>query len=198
MDKRFVIMPLKKWLTIKNLLNGLFFIVFILLFVNPSAKALVIRILMKVGLFQPDISSATPQASGDLIFEDIHGKTISLSSLRGKVVFVNFWATWCPPCIAELPSINELRQQFNDNDQIVFLMVDADNNFSKSLPFIRSHHYNLPLNEAISTVPQNTYSGSLPTTVIFDKQGRMVFHHEGASDYTNKEFVAYLHKLSSN
>jgi thiol-disulfide isomerase/thioredoxin len=198
MEKRSPIRPIKKWLTVKNLLNGLFFIVLILLLVNPSAKALVIRGLMKVGLFQPEISLSSKQISIDLNFRDTDGKTISLSSLRGKVIFINFWATWCPPCIAELPSINELHQQLNSNDKIVFLIVDADNDFGKSLPFMEMHHYNLPLYEAASTVPQNILGGSIPTTVVFDKQGRMVFNHEGAADYTNKEFVAYLNKLSSN
>ena len=66
------------------------------------------------------------QETPNLKFKDENGKTISLHALKGKVVFINLWATWCPPCIYEMPSIHELRKTFKDNDNLVFLMVDMD------------------------------------------------------------------------
>ena len=153
---------------------------------------------MTIGLFQPDISSAPkpPSALSDINFEDVNRKQTSLYSLRGKVVFINFWATWCPPCIAELPSINTIRQRLSANKHIVFLMVDADNNFDKSVPFMAKHRYDLPVYAAITPVPAAMLGNTIPTTVVIDKRGQMVFHDEGAADYTNLKFVAWLNKLA--
>ncbi|MFD2146081.1 TlpA family protein disulfide reductase [Mucilaginibacter antarcticus] len=123
---------------------------------------------------------------------------MSLSTLKGKVVFINFWATWCPPCIAEMTSINDLHQQFKADQNIIFLMVDADHAFNKSVPFMEKHQYGLSVYAATSNVPASIYNGSLPTTVILDKEGRLVFHHEGAADYTNSKFINYLTMLAAN
>src|SRR5690606_3035773 len=77
---------------------------------------------------EEETTSLPEQTGNDVAFKDKDGKTVSLKSLKGKVVFINFWATWCPPCIHEMPSINELKKTFKGNDNIVFLMVDVDNN----------------------------------------------------------------------
>ncbi len=69
-----------------------------------------------------------PAHAPDVSFLGENGQTVTLSSLRGKVVFINFWATWCPPCKVEMPGINRLKKSFKGNDQIVFLMVDVDGN----------------------------------------------------------------------
>ncbi|MGH2643105.1 MAG: TlpA family protein disulfide reductase, partial [Chitinophagaceae bacterium] len=93
---------------------------------------------MKVGLFRPKIELNDPSASNlpvnlsDIYFKDGNGHTFSLSSLKGKVVFINFWATWCPPCRAELPSIKKLYEKFKDNNKIMFLMVDVDEEYKHS------------------------------------------------------------------
>src|SRR5690606_16508266 len=82
---------------------------------------------------QPDSpAAATPAADYEVTFMDEDGKKVSLESLKGKVVFINFWATWCPPCIHEMPSINKLKQSFDADDEIIFLMVDVDGKLDKS------------------------------------------------------------------
>ena len=190
---------MRKWLTPRYLANFTFYAVILLLIFNPSAKALMIRGLMVIGFFQPDVPAAVKRTAAvpDITFMDTKGKRIALSSLKGKVVFINFWATWCPPCIAELPSVNKLHKQLRADTNIVFLVTDADNNFSRSAPFLLRHHYNLPLYQTISAVPEMIMGNTIPTTVVINKAGILVFRHEGAADYTNKEFGAYLVKLSA-
>ena len=154
---------------------------------------------MDVGFFQPEIPGAIKQsmAVAEITFINGKGKQVSLSSLKGKVVFINFWATWCPPCIAELPSINALHKQLSADTSLVFLVIDADGDFNKSLPFLARHHYDLPLYKTTSTVPETVMGNTIPTTVIINKSGQLVFRHEGAADYTNKKFIAYLETLSA-
>jgi thiol-disulfide isomerase/thioredoxin len=190
----------KSWFKLSNITNGLFIVALVVLIFNPSAKAFMIEGLMKVGLFQPDLNAPAPKANiatmPDVALQSTDGKTLHLADLKGKVVFINFWATWCPPCIAEMPSINTLYEKLKDNPNIVFVMVDADHNFSKSVPFMRKHKFGMPLYQLAGPVPESLVSNSIPTTTIIDKAGRTTFHHEGGADYSNPKIFTYLTGLA--
>src|SRR3546814_66534 len=85
---------------------------------------------------EQQVDAVEPTEVTGVSFKDESGKTVSLNSLKGNVVFINFWATWCPPCIHEMPSINDLKKSFQGNDKIVFMMVDVDNKIDQSTAFI--------------------------------------------------------------
>ena len=191
------IQKIKKKLTVSNLLNGLFAVLVIALLVSTSTRVLLIQGLMKVGFFQPNIKPGEKTfAPADVIFEDEKGQTTALSSLKGKVVFINFWATWCPPCVAEMPTINKLSNKLRGNTNIQFIMVDVDHDFSKSGPFMQQHQFNLPLYQAVNAIPDAMLGASIPATVIIDKNGRMVFQHAGTANYGGDDMVAYLTSLA--
>jgi len=190
----------KQWFKLSNLLNGVFLAAALVLIFNPSAKALAIQGLMKVGLFQPRLTEAEVKTSvaaiPDVAFKNPEGKVVRLSDLKGKVIFINFWATWCPPCVAEMPSINALYNKLKSNPNIVFLIVDADGNFQKSVPFMQKKKFTMPLYQLASAVPPELVSRSIPTTTIIDKTGRTVFHQEGSADYSGQKIIDYLNKIS--
>ena len=157
--------------------------------------------LMKAGFFQPDLpakteSSAALAPAEQASFKDGEGKIVDLSALKGKVVFINFWATWCPPCIAEMPSINTLYHQFKDDKKVVFLMVDLDGNYAQSSAFMKKNGYDLPVYTPASEIPAAYFSGSLPATAILDQNGQLSFHHVGGADYSNPEVAEHIRKLS--
>lgn len=131
----------------------------------------------------------------EISFTDESGRIISLNSLKGKVVFINFWATWCPPCLEEMPSINKLKKGFKENDDIVFLMVDVDGNMTKSKAFMTKNKYDLQVYVPNGDIPSNYLGGAIPTTVILDKKGNMVNRIEGGRDYTSSEITEALNKL---
>lgn len=141
---------------------------------NSNAKAWAMRGLMQVGLFQLHLSSdtipASPEAAyaEDISFRDGSGNTVSLSSLKGKVVFINFWATWCPPCRAEMPSINTLYSKFKNYSDVVFIMVDVDGKYEQSNHFIKQNNYNFPLYVPASAIPSSFLGNAIPTTVIIN------------------------------
>ncbi|MCX2452994.1 TlpA disulfide reductase family protein [Pedobacter sp. PLR] len=187
---------------INVLLGGLILVV---LFV-PSAKALMIQGLMKVGLFAPDTSiehrkvtetEQTPVLAG-IKFKDASGKELDLGDLKGKVIFLNFWATWCPPCLAEMPSVNKLYEQFKTDAEVVFIMVDADSDFPKAKKYMDRKGYQMPVYAVASRIPQQLFAGSLPTTVVLDKHGRISYHEVGAADYANKKFVDFIKQLKAD
>src|SRR5690606_29413117 len=123
---------------------------------------------------QPDSpAAATPAADYEVTFMDEDGKKVSLESLKGKVVFINFWATWCPPCIHEMPSINKLKQSFDADDEIIFLMVDVDGKLDKSTAFMEKNEYDLTVYAPESQIPSDFLGRAIPTTVILDKTGAM-------------------------
>ena len=187
----------KNWFTISNLMNALVFIVMLALLISPAVKTVLIQGMMKIGLFQPELSLKRKVQSfnlPDISFENNFGQIIHLDDQKGKIVFINFWATWCPPCRAEMPSINTLNQLFL-NKNVCFIMVNVDNDLNIAFKFMRRHHFNLPIYKAVTEVPEEVFSGSIPTTIILDEQSRIVFKHEGAADYTNTQFTLFLTNL---
>ncbi|WP_276348878.1 TlpA disulfide reductase family protein [Daejeonella sp. JGW-45] len=196
----------KKWLTRSNITTAIMVVFIGALLISPQFKGAIIQGLMKIGLFQPsvpeqDAQSASPigsstEAIEEMVFKDENGKTITLSDLKGKAVFVNFWATWCPPCIAEMPSINKLSQKFKDKSNVVFLMVDMDADMKKSQKFMQKNGYDLNVYAPASQISPAYFAGALPTTLLFDKSGKLVFKHEGGADYGNAEFKKFLEATS--
>lgn len=144
---------------------------------------------------KPLVSNA--QQTPDLKFKDENGKTISLHSLKGKVVFINLWATWCPPCIHEMPSINDLRKTFKDNKDLVFLMVDVDGKIEKSKEWMKKKKFDLPVYVPDGEIPRELFSGSIPTTIIVDKQNKIIGRQVGGADYSSQEMADLINKLLS-
>lgn len=185
----------KRLFSLSNITTGIMTLFLVLVLVNPSIKAGVMQGLMKVGLFQPSMPEEVSPESNmapDMAFMDGEGKTFTLSSLRGKVVFLNFWATWCPPCRAEMPSINTLYEQFKNDKNVIFLTVDTDGNYKKAKSFLNKKQYSLPLYVADSQIPGELLGRSIPTTVIINKKGQIAYRQEGAADYGNKRFIEYF------
>lgn len=196
---------MEKIFTRKNIVNALFFGFILLLIFVPSTKALMIRGLMKIGLFKPSLENPSfnntaeglPVNLSGIRFKDASGKVVDLGNLKGKVVFLNFWATWCPPCIAEMPSVNKLYGQFKDDKGVVFIFVDADGDFAKAQKFLDKKGYKLPIYIADSSVPEVIFKGTLPTTIVFDKMGRVSYHEVGAANYASEKFVDFIKKLKA-
>jgi thiol-disulfide isomerase/thioredoxin len=190
-----------EWLR-KNWFNAIMVGLIAVLWLVPDAKALLIRGLMRVGLFQPAIETSngkelTRDIVPDAIFEDASGKTLSLSQLHGKVVVLNFWATWCPPCIAEMPSLDKLYRSQTSRPDIFFLTVDADGDFQRAAAFMQKHGYSLPIYRLHGSVSEKVFSGTLPTTVVLDKTGRIAFRETGAANYDAPAFRSWLEKLAA-
>src|SRR5690606_12016182 len=171
--------------------------VLLTMFVSPDAKSFVLRQLMATGLFNAsmDKKSADTSSANDLDFTDEKGNIQNTSSLRGKVVFINFWASWCPPCRAEFPSIEKLYTQFNDNSDMFFLTINEDSDLPKGRAYLDKENFSVPLYTTVGNVPQEVYSGALPTTVVLDKKGKIRFHHTGFANYASTKFIQQMEEL---
>src|ERR1017187_4798043 len=121
-------------------------------------------------------------------------RTVTLSQLRGKPVLLNFWATWCPPCVEEMPSLVELQKKLGDKVIILAVSEDADENAVKQ--FVREHNVDLMVVRDTKQSANALYGTfKFPETYVIDKDGVIRRKFIGATDWTNPEIVDYLNKL---
>jgi thiol-disulfide isomerase/thioredoxin len=168
------------------------------------------RSLLATGLMNPDVSEIAmvqqhegvdtmpvlPQlnnADYNLKLIDKEGQVRSLKEFKGKVIFLNLWATWCPPCVAEMPSIDKLHEEMGD--EVAFVMLSLDDDFKKAKAFDKRKGYDLPIYALGSNLPTIFESTALPTTYVIDAKGNIALTHKGMADYSNTEFKDFLRSL---
>ena len=109
----------------------------------------------------------------DFSLNTVDGKVVKLSDLRGKVVLLNFWATWCPPCKAELPDLDALYREYGPEYDFVVVGVDVEEDQATVRDFVQQNRLSYPLLlDGDGQVSNDTYSiRSLPTSMLIDRQG---------------------------
>jgi thiol-disulfide isomerase/thioredoxin len=122
--------------------------------------------------------ASNPEPAPRLVIHDLAGKVTSIDDLKGKVVLVNFWATWCPPCRAEIPALIQLQEKLRDRLQIIG--VSEDDSIDDVHDYIKKMGINYPVVMATEELTQ-AYGGvaALPTTFVVDTEGRVVQRHMG-------------------
>ena len=160
------------------------------------------RGILKTGIMDPNLEaqasltdqSKNPKADFNMSLINSKGERVEMEELRGKVIFFNMWATWCPPCVAEMPGINNM---YNDvkGDDIAFIMLSLDNDFQKAIDFNKSKGYDFEVYKLEGNLPSMYYSQAIPTTYVIDARGNLVLTHKGMGDYDSKKFKEYLINL---
>lgn len=150
---------------------------------------IILFLWLAIGTTQLFAQTAHDHPDHELIFKNLKGDTIALSELKGKVVFLNIWAVWCGPCVQEMPGLNHLYTLYKNNPEVVFLFVDADSNLKKAERFMKRKRFELPVYESVNGLPRSMFRDVLPTTMVFDKSGKVIMFYEGAADYSNENFI---------
>jgi thiol-disulfide isomerase/thioredoxin len=155
-------------------------------------------LVLKTGIIKPDTSSEKIIAPADYGFMllDANGNSVDGASLKGKAVFMNLWATWCPPCIAEMPDINKLHQALQEEEDIRFILISLDEDFNKAINFVNRKGFDFEIYQFASPVPQVYESQSIPTTFVLSPQGEIVVKKEGMARYNSESFRNYLRTLA--
>ena len=130
-----------------------------------------------------------------LQFEDLEGSQFSLRDFKGKTLFINYWATWCNPCLAEMPSMVELYNQFKDNQDIVFLFLSKEdrNTIIDYLPKDETLAQ-LPLYKIITDDELFSTRG-IPTTFIVDSAGVVKVKDVGSAIWNDQSVVDFLYNI---
>jgi thiol-disulfide isomerase/thioredoxin len=133
----------------------------------------------------------TAEALPAFTIQDIAGNNINLQSLKGKKVFVNLWASWCPPCRREMPSIQKLSKAVDQN-KVSFVMLSLDDNFDKAKAFVKRQKLSLPIYYPAESLPAMFNVQGIPTTFIFDESGMLIQRIDGGDNYDSQEYRKLL------
>ncbi len=134
----------------------------------------------------------------EFTLKDLNGREVSLKDHRGKIVFLNFWATWCPPCRDEMPSMEKLYNEFR-NEDFVILAIDLQESERRVKAFRDEFKLNFPILLDSDGMIGLAYGvRSIPTTYLVDREGYLIGGALGARDWASKEaFNLFDHLLDS-
>jgi peroxiredoxin len=134
--------------------------------------------------------------ANDFSFE-LNGKPMRLSELRGKVVVLNFWATWCPPCVEEMPALSRLHQQIISSGGMV-LGISVDDDGAKYQKFLKDYQISFPnYRDTSKNIPASYGSFMYPETYIIDRNGKIARKIIGPQVWDSPDMIAYLKRLAA-
>ena len=184
---------------------------------KPIALALVLVLLLQVTGLMSSVSYLSQRAllatglrdaSADKVrrtedfdyqftIKDLEGNRFQFEQFKGKVIFLNLWATWCGPCRAEMPGIQNLYSKV-DHEKIIFIMlsIDKDNDKGKIVDFLRKREFTFPSYQPSGYLPEQLQIPSIPTTFIISKEGKIVRKEVGTMRYDTPNFQKFLEELS--
>lgn len=173
--------PPKKWIV-----NGVFVLAVLILLFTPigfKVKVFASKLLSTSAAMVKE-GMQVPLDSYQWKLTDMENRAFDFEAERGNVILVNFWATWCPPCVAEMPSMQEL---YNDyGDKVTFMFVTSDDH-QKVMGFLKRKNLELPVYYPASQTPSTLESKLLPTTYIIDRDGKIVVAETGAADWNSSK-----------
>jgi thiol-disulfide isomerase/thioredoxin len=157
-------------------------------------------ILLKTGIMNANADAVDDTEIFDYNFSvrDIKGNIVSADQFKGKVIFLNLWATWCGPCRAEMPTIQDLYNEV-DHEKIVFLMLSLDNigDEEKVKKFITKKEFTFPVYTRTTSLPELLHVPSIPTTLVVSKGGKVVSRNVGTNNFNTKKFKNFLLEQTS-
>lgn len=153
--------------------------------------------LMKAGTSASEVEHAQ-QRLPTLQLKTIDGRDVQTADLKGKLVIVNFWASWCGPCIEEVPSLVKLSEALGDDLRILAISGDSSmedvNAFLKSFPTFKRAGVDIVLDEGLK-IAKDFNVARLPESFIYDGEGKIARKIAGSIDWATPEAIAYMKAL---
>jgi thiol-disulfide isomerase/thioredoxin len=169
------------------------------LLINQALKPLVLVLLMLITACSQSASETEENkrlAAPDLVLQDLAGNTHRIEQYRGQVLLINFWATWCPPCRAEMPSLWRLRKKIGANDfQIVAINMGEDKALITAfMPRSMLEDF-IVLQDRKSALLEPWRVTAFPASYLIDRQGRIASTYYGALDWDQPQMVGRIEGL---
>lgn len=161
---------------------------------------LILSAMIFIGLISYETSQVAKATVGlnapDAVLTDTAGNTYNISGLKGSVVFINFWASWCKPCRDEMPSIQSLYNQLSGNEGFRMLMVLYRDDYQKALSYLKENNFQLPILIDKDGKAASAYGiTGVPETYIIDKKGIIKEKIIGPNDWTSAQAFSLLSNL---
>ena len=150
------------------------------------------QVVLATGVLSPDLVEEDVYASYNFQLLDVDGNAVDFDAYEGEVVFMNFWATWCPPCVAEMPDINEL---YGETGDVSFVMISLDRDKQKAIDFVQNKGFDFPIYFLNSSLPGIYNVSSIPTTYVLSKEGKVKVTNHGMAKYNSEKFRTLLSQL---
>lgn len=181
----------KRWWSI---VLDFLFLALVVAMLFPTSRKTVSAFIVRYTMLAPRESSRTvilDQQERQLRLVTYDGELVTLEELSDKPVFLNYWATWCPPCIAEMPSLQNLYNAYKDEVHFVFV---SNEDPETVLAFMEARGYELPLYALASQPAEALSTTTLPTTFLISPGGRIVLHKTGAARWDSRRMFDLLDK----
>ncbi len=154
--------------------------------------------LLKTGVMdiEPEVLKGGKTFDYNFELSDMAGNNIDISKFKGKVIFLNMWATWCGPCRAEMPSIQELYNKV-DHDKVVFIMLslDKEEHLDKVKKYVGDKSFSFPVYRPSGALPKQLHVPSIPTTFVIGADGKIALKEVGTANYATPKFEKFLQDL---
>ena len=175
--------------------SNILLLLFIGLMIFPQTRMPIQIAVNRIFAFSPseiDEEKREVLSNYDWKLNTLEGETANFSEAQGKVIVLNFWATWCPPCVAEMPSFQKLYDDYGNEVEFYFVSQEEEEPLNR---FLEKRGYDLPVYRSLSYIPEQLVSNSLPTTYVISKSGEIVVKKTGAADWNTEEFRSLLQEL---
>ncbi|MFO8007129.1 MAG: TlpA disulfide reductase family protein [Candidatus Brocadiia bacterium] len=185
-----------------NFLIGRVALALFLLLVIGMAAAIGVRLYRGAGgLPAPPVEEGGAPTGRQMAYDwpvrDLQGEPFDLESTRGKAVFLNFWATWCPPCAREMPAIQRLYDQLKAEPDVAFLVVAYDRPDAVRA-FVEDMELTMPIYTTTGPIPQGLVPEAVPTTYVVSPEGEVVFEHVGAAAWDAPQVAEFIRKVAAS
>lgn len=179
----------------RNQWSNIIIAVVILVLIIPGTRKPLQIFFNKIFSFSPSVTSEEDRksiANYEWVLEKNNRDRTDFSEYEGEVVLVNFWATWCPPCIAEMPSFQDLYEDYGD--KINFLFVSSEDHQTVR-GYLDRKRFTLPAYRPLTEAPQPLNGNTLPTTYLIDQKGNIVIQKVGAADWNSEDVRKTIDEL---
>lgn len=166
----------------KKALTNIAFVVIIGLLIYPDSRAYFIRLFS----FAPSVEAVEDREGVDYsnwFLTGLNTSSVGVNELEGKVLFVSLWATWCGPCIAEMPTMKKLYADYKD--KVTFLFITREN-WQTVSKFYKRRNYDFPTYNSNNGMPNEIYSESIPATYIIGADQKIAINKIGTADWNSQ------------
>lgn len=180
---------------IKKQWSNILFGGFIVLMIIPQTRMPIQVFIQRIVSFSPsEINKNERVTLKDYHWNlnELNSGIVNLSQSEGKVIIINFWATWCPPCVAEMPELQKLYDEFGEKVDFYFIANEKPETVNL---FLEKKGFNLPVFLQIEKSPKELETSSLPTTFLISKNGEIVMRKTGAASWNSSSVHKVLEDL---
>lgn len=180
-----------KKLNKKSVSNILFVLVLVLMLYPPTREWFMRQIAFSPGI--ESVGESNKLQDYDWRLNGLNTTDVDFNSFKNEVVFVNFWATWCPPCRAEMPMIQEFYDTYKNRVKFVFVTSE---NWSTVKTYFDKNNYNLPVYNALTRPPESfTKTNSIPASYLISRQGEIRISKVGAANWNSAKVAKLVDAL---